>query len=241
MLYLLLAAYNEEKNLPFIFEDIKKENWPFDYRIVLINDGSSDETHGIAAGYCALLPVTIIDHERNMGLGKALRTGFAYLNGVVKDGDFVAALDADNSHPIETINAMLTKMGSGYDIVIGSRYAAGGGQKGLSFHRKILSLGASSFLKLLWPIKNVRDYSCGFRMYRGSLLKALFTRFGDKLIEEKGFSASVEILLKASLVTDKITEVPMILRYDKKFGKSKMRVFKTIFGYLALLTKLYRA
>jgi dolichol-phosphate mannosyltransferase len=75
-------------------------------------------------------------------------------------------------------------------------------------------------------------------MYRGSLIKSLFAKFGDKFIEESGFSASIEILLKASLITDKITEVPMILRYDKKIGASKMKVFRTIFRYLALLAKL---
>ena len=109
---------------------------------------------------------------------------------------------------------------------------------GLSLIRRALSFGASIFLKLMRPIKNVKDYSCGFRMYRGSLVKALFERFGDKFIEETGFAASIEILLKASLVTDKIAEVPLILRYDKKLGASKMKIFKTIFRYFALITKL---
>jgi dolichol-phosphate mannosyltransferase len=238
VLYILLAAYNEEKNFPLIFEDIKKQKWQFDYNIIIVNDGSSDNTNQVAVDYSKQLPITVISHEHNMGLGKALLTGFTYLNNTIKNGDFVATFDADNSHPVEIISSMLNKIEPDYDLVVASRYCSGGGQKGLGFIRKILSSWASSFLAVIWPIKHIRDYSCGFRMYRGSLIKSLFAKFGDKFIEESGFSASIEILLKASLITDKFIEVPMILRYDKKIGASKMKIFRTIFRYLALLTKL---
>jgi dolichol-phosphate mannosyltransferase len=238
MLYIFLAAYNEGKNLPAVFEDIKKQGWKFDYSILLVNDGSSDNTSQIASGYSKQMPLTIISHERNMGLGKALQTGFTRLNQAMVPGDLVVTLDADNSHPIEVINSMLGKIEDGADIVIASRYCVGGGQKGLSLIRRALSFGASIFSKLLWPIKNVKDYSCGFRMYRGSLVKSLFDKFGNKFIEETGFSATLEVLLKASLITDKITEVPLTLRYDKKLGASKMKIFKTIHRYFALIFKL---
>ena len=238
MLYIFLAAYNEEKNLSAIFEDIKKQGWRFDYSILLVNDGSQDNTRQIASDYIKQLRLTIIDHEQNKGLGVALQTGFSYLNKVIKSGDIVVTLDADNSHPIEVVSAMMNKIESGYDLIIASRYRAGGGQRGLSFFRRTLSLGANTFLRLFWPINNIKDYSCGFRIYRGSLVKALFERFGNNLIQETGFSATLEILLKASLVTDKIAEVPLVLRYDKKLGASKMRIFETIYRYFALLIKL---
>ena len=238
MLYVLLAAYNEEQNLPGMFADIQKERWPFDYRIIVVNDGSTDGTHRTAAAYTAQFPLTIIDHDRNQGLGAALRTGFSYLNSAMSDTDVAVVLDADNSHPIDTIRTMLNTIDSGCDLVIASRYNAGSGQKGLSVHRRLLSLGARLFLTLLWPIPHVTDYSCGFRMYRGSLIKALFATHGNACIEEHGFAATVEILLKASRLTQNIAEVPMVLRYDKKIGASKMRVCKTMARYFALLFRL---
>jgi dolichol-phosphate mannosyltransferase len=233
-----MAAYNEENNLPAIFEDIKKQNWNFKYTVLLVNDGSTDNTRNIASEYSKQLPVTIIDHERNKGLGSALKTGFTYLNSIVGLDDIVVVLDADNSHPVDVIASMISKINSGSDLVIASRYCAGGGQRGVSGVRRFLSFGAGLFLTLIWPIKNVKDFSNGFRMYRGSLIKAIFERFKDKFIEETGFAASIEILLKASLVTDKVTETPLILRYDNKKSSSKLKIFYTIFRYIMLVGHL---
>ncbi|MCB4791872.1 MAG: glycosyltransferase [Elusimicrobia bacterium] len=240
MLYILLAAFNEEKNLPFIFEDIQKQAFTFPYKIILVNDGSTDSTSRTAKEYQKTLPVTILDHAVNCGLGSSLLDGFKFINTTLGQDDTAVVLDADNTHPIELIKDMKNKIDEGFDITIASRFTAGGTQEGLSFSRNILSRCASIFLKIVWPINGVNDYSCGYRMYKGSLLKALFQRYGEDIILEKGFSSSLEILLKASGLTGKICEVPLNLDYSKKQGKSKMKVFKTIFRYFVLIFSVER-
>jgi dolichol-phosphate mannosyltransferase len=89
----------------------------------------------------------------------------------------------------------------------------------------------------VYPIRGAKDYSCGFRAYRVGLLRQAFTRWGDRFISERGFSCMVDILIKLSLLDAIITEVPMILRYDRKPGKSKMNVRKTVTQTLTLLVR----
>jgi dolichol-phosphate mannosyltransferase len=83
----------------------------------------------------------------------------------------------------------------------------------------------------------VRDYSCGYRAYRASLLREAFARWDQDFISEPGFSCMVDILLKLDKLGAICTEVPMILRYDRKPGKSKMNVRKTIWQTLSLLIR----
>ena len=108
-------------------------------------------------------------------------------------------------------------------------------KKLLTLFRKITGSGAGVIFKVLVGINNVRDYTCGFRAYRVDLIKKAHHRFQDKLIEEKGFSCMAEILLKLSLFDPIIHELPMILRYDRKGGASKMNVSKTIKDTIKLI------
>jgi dolichol-phosphate mannosyltransferase len=240
MTYILMAAYNEAENLREIFNQVGRLHWRFPYRIVIVNDGSTDYTHDITESFMSHLPITLVDHEINRGMGEALLTGILFLRNKINAGDDLVILDADNTHPLELIPRMRERIASGFDLVVASRYCPGGNQRGLSFYRRFLSLGASALLKIACPIDGISDYSCGYRMYSADLLGRMVNRFKDALVEEKGFAASIELLLKASLLTDRITQVPLCLRYDKKRGQSKMRVFKTIVRYMMVLINLRR-
>ena len=238
MLYILLAAYNEEYNLPFVFDSIKALNLPFPYKIIIVNDGSTDKTPFVLEQYKNSAPIRTIEHPFNLGLGKALLTGFNHIIKELKETDSIVVLDSDNTHPVSLIPLMKEKIDSGYAVVIASRYTKEGRQEGLGLHRKLLSICASLLLKIVWPIKGVSDYSCGYRMYSGKLLDKIVNVYGKDFIKEKGFAAQLEILLKASRCTDSFTEVPLQLDYAKKKGKSKMKVFETILRYIILIIQL---
>jgi dolichol-phosphate mannosyltransferase len=133
---------------------------------------------------------------------------------------------------------MLQLISEGYDIVIASRYQPGGRVEGLSLFRSFLSLGASWMFRIVFPIPNVRDYTCGFRAYRVSFLQHAMKEIPN-FVTERGFSCMVDVLLKMRTLRPRaiMGELPMILRYDKKAGASKMRVFKTIRDTLKLLAR----
>jgi dolichol-phosphate mannosyltransferase len=122
--------------------------------------------------------------------------------------------------------------------VIASRYRAGAGVVGLSGFRHLMSFGARALYQVLFPIRGVRDYTCGFRAYRPGILTKAFERYRDQLVTERSFASMAEILLKVARVGARMSEVPMVLRYDLKGGASKMNVPRTVLKTLALMARL---
>ena len=88
--------------------------------------------------------------------------------------------------------------------------------------------------KAIFPVKNVNDFTCGYRAYRVSLLKEAREHFGERLVEEQGFACMMELLLKLRHWKPRIKEVPMTLRYDRKESASKLKLFRTLRQYLML-------
>jgi dolichol-phosphate mannosyltransferase len=108
--------------------------------------------------------------------------------------------------------------------------------QGIPPHRQLFSNVLSIVFQLLAPIPNVRDFSCGYRLYRASALRRATDQWGDRFITEQGFACMTEILLKLSLLPGlKFGETPMDLRYDRKPGASKMKVWQNIKDTLALV------
>jgi dolichol-phosphate mannosyltransferase len=89
----------------------------------------------------------------------------------------------------------------------------------------------------MFPIRGVRDYTCGFRAYRADALRRAIARYGDGLISETGFSCMADLLLKLRTLPLEMGEVPLELRYDRRGGGSKMRVLRTIRQTLGLLLR----
>ncbi len=83
----------------------------------------------------------------------------------------------------------------------------------------------------------MRDYTSGYRAYRVSALSQLVSRYGENFISEKGFASMVDILLRLRKQQLIFTEVPLVLRYDLKPGRSKMNVSQTIKETLNLLVR----
>ena len=89
----------------------------------------------------------------------------------------------------------------------------------------------------LFPTRGVRDFTSGYRAYRAGVVKQAFDTYGAEFVAETGFSCMVDILLKLRKLDAIISEVPLILRYDLKFGVSKMVVVRTTIDTLLLLVR----
>ena len=81
----------------------------------------------------------------------------------------------------------------------------------------------------------MRDYSCGYRAYRGETLRRLISTYGDSFLREHGFSCMVELLINMKRIDARTVEVPLVLRYDMKEGASKMRIMRTLSRYLVVI------
>jgi len=232
----MMPAYNEEQDLPVLLGRIQRalEGWA-NYRILIVDDGSRDNTAQIVRDAAAQMPVELIQHPRNMGLGAAMRTG---LNAASRSSDVVITLDADNSQDPELMKSMVERLGEGFDVVIASRFQPGAQEIGVPAFRILLSHVASAGIRTIVGYPGVRDYTCGFRAYRGETLRNLIDTFGDdNFIRENGFSCMFELLLNLRAIRARISEVPLVLRYDLKEGASKMRILRTMWRYVITLTR----
>jgi len=241
VIFVLLPAYNEEEGLPPLLEAYADlaTTLPDSLEIVVVDDGSSDQTSKVASSFSNRLDMTVIKHEQNKGLGAAFLTGFQYIADTGGPEDVVVTMDADNTHAPRFIAAMLATLRYS-DVVIASRYAPGGKELGVPPHRRLLSRGASILYRTVFGISGVTDYTCGYRMYRLKVIQDALEYYGDDFVTEKGFSSTGEILLKLLPIAEDFAEVPFQLRYDLKAGVSKMPKFKTVINTLRLLVKLRR-
>ena len=121
--------------------------------------------------------------------------------------------------------------------VIASRFQTGSVVKGVPLVREFLSWGASFTFRGLFPIRNVRDFTCGFRAYRAGLIQKYCHDMGPSFQLDSGFSSSVQLLLHLGTYDPQVSEIPFSLRYDRKASPSKMKVLRTIFDTLWLITR----
>ncbi len=236
---IVLPAYNEEQNLGLLLDGIAEAmaEEGFDYRVIVVDDGSRDSTLAIAQTRAERMPIRVERHEVNQGLGPTIGDGLRAAAAECSDRDVVVAMDADNTHCPGLIGSMVRRIREGNDVVVASRYQPGARVLGVPPLRRLFSWGAGLLFRVAFPIPNVKDYTCGFRAYRGAILRQAFDRHGEQFVSEAGFQCMVDILLKLHKLRAICCEVPMVLRYDRKGGASKMRVGMTILRTLGLLLR----
>ena len=191
-----IPAYNEEKNIALIITKLKK----ITDSIIVCDDGSSDLTGEIARE----LGVVVISHPKNMGYGAAIRSLF--LKAKELDLDSLITIDADGQHRIEDINSVFGPINDEVaDIVIGSRFLDKKSEE-MPNYRKI-------GIKIITKVTNLSikekltDSQSGFRAYNKKALQKVIP-------SDVGMGVSTEILIKASNLELKVTEVPIKVHYD---------------------------
>lgn len=235
----VLPAFNEEQALaeliPRIVQTLAETAWSYD--IVVVDDGSSDNTVEVARRLQTEFPVDVVCHEVNRGLGAAITTCLTEGIKGLDENDIVVAMDADNTHPPQLMTRMVPMIREGHDVVIASRYQRGGRVVGLSRHREWLSFAARLVMQSALPIRGCRDYTCGYRAYRVGLLRAASRQFQGVLVREPGFACMADLLLNLNRCGAVVGEVPLLLRYDFKSGASKMRIVPTVYRSLRMVMR----
>ncbi|WP_146514046.1 glycosyltransferase [Rubripirellula amarantea] len=235
--FMALPAYNEEEALPELLERIGEafadSNIP--YEVIVVDDGSKDDTAKIVSQMSFQMPIHLVQHQVNQGLGVTIRDGLREAVDRCGARDIIVTMDADNTHPPGLIERMVQQIHEGCDVVIASRFQPGARVVGVPVERHFLSIGARALFTLLFPTKGVRDYTSGYRAYKASVIQQAFAEHGDNFVGETGFSCMADILLKLRKQGVLFGEAPLRLRYDQKGGASKMQVFRTIWLTLKLL------
>lgn len=214
-LSIIVPAYNEAKSLPKLVALISSELSRTNYEIVIVDDGSSDNTKAVLKNLKKKnTHLRAISLRQNSGKSPAIATGFKY-----SKGDIVVTIDADLQDDPGDIKKLLKKMDQGWDVVSGSRVRrADTGTKQLS--TKLFNWFVSNFSGL-----KLSDYNCGLKAYRKEALaetkiKVGMHRFLTVIAYWQGFS---------------VTEVK-VKNLPRKFGKTKYGPWRAISGILDFLT-----
>ena len=233
----VVPAYNEADNLPRLFDDLaaRPELLPAGSRVIVVDDGSVDETAAVVESYAGPLPLELVRLGRNQGPGAAFRAGFAAALGTASPEALVVTLEADTTSDLDALPAMLMRAAAGAELVLASVHG-GGKMLNVSLLRRLLSRGAGFATRHALGL-DANTVSSFFRVYRADALRNACDRYGESLIRERGFACKAELLSKLVALGARVEEVPVDLDASRREGESKMRILPTLLGYWRLLVR----
>ncbi len=226
----IIPFYNEEKNIPPLFEKITdiRNKFEINLEVIAINDGSSDNTlkslQKLSQKYGFL---HVLNLTPNQGMAQALKLGIK--EALRREFDYLVLMEGDLSNDPKHIPDFVSKIGEGYDLVLGSRFVKGGGMEGIAFTRVAISALGNFFGRFILGIK-ISDFTCGFRAGK----REVFEKIN---LEEKTFGIQLETVVKAAAAGFKIGEIPIILRRRLHGTSSMIYNLNLIGSYISLFKK----
>jgi dolichol-phosphate mannosyltransferase len=209
-----LATYNERDNLGALVPEI--HNRLPDADVLVIDDNSPDGTGKLADELAAANPrIHVLHRSGKLGLGTAILAGMRY--AMDNNYDYLINMDCDFSHHPRYLPAILAGMDK-RDVMIGSRYVAGGGTRNWPLSRELLSRSVNMLVRFLLRMP-ARDASGAYRCYRVSKLRETAL---DRIIS-RGYSFQQEVLYRCRRAGCRIGETPIIFE-DRRAGSSKVNM-----------------
>lgn len=228
-LSVVIPCFNEEESLPELqsrlFPVVQAMRASMAVEVILVDDGSSDDTFArLTALSLEHQDIRVLRHDKNRGLGAALKTGMQAASGKV-----IVTTDSDGTYDFSEIPRLVSLMVDGVDIVTASPYHPAGGVENVPGYRLVLSKGAS-FLYRLIASRNIHTYTSLFRAYRAESIKGLKVASDD-------FLFVTELLVLGVRAGLKVVEYPTTLRV-RRTGASKARIARIIRDHLRFQLKL---
>ncbi|NWG18489.1 MAG: glycosyltransferase family 2 protein [Chloroflexi bacterium] len=230
---LVIPAYNEAEGVMQTADAVRSVvaylRKKYDVEVVFVNDGSKDNTAELLQAEFADDPtVRVVSHERNRGLGAAIRTGFQHATG-----DVIITTDFDGTYPFSTIPQLLSKLiVERVDIVTASPYHPQGHVEGVPRYRLLFSFGASLLYRILvsWRL---HTWTALYRAYRRHVVESVS-------FESDDFLAGTELLVKACRAGYTVSEFPTTL-HVRTFGQSSIRIARVTMSHLKFQTRLLKS
>jgi dolichol-phosphate mannosyltransferase len=208
-----LPTYNERENLAPMLDALARVLGPDD-RVLVIDDSSPDGTGELADRLAARLPfVDVLHRPRKEGLGPAYVAGFRH--ALAAGAELVLEMDCDFSHDPADVPRLIAAAEDA-DVVLGSRYVAGGSVGNWGRLRRAISVGGSLYARMLLGMP-VRDPTGGFKCFRRRVLETLPL----ERIASKGYAFQIETTYRALRASFRVVEIPIAF-VDREEGGSKM-------------------
>ncbi|HSS33620.1 MAG TPA: polyprenol monophosphomannose synthase [Solirubrobacterales bacterium] len=211
--WLVLPTYNEAENVePFVAAVLG--NLPAGAQILIVDDNSPDGTGARAEALAERHGnVAVLHRPHKEGIGPAYVAGFRH--ALAGGAGLVLEMDSDFSHDPAYLPRLLDAAKRA-DLVLGSRYVAGGGISDWGALRRAISRGGSTYARLVLGV-DVRDLTGGFKCFRREVLEAIDL----DSVQARGYAFQVEMTYRAIRQGFEVIEVPIVFR-DRRAGNSKM-------------------
>ena len=211
--WLVLPTYNEAANLEAIVA-AALGHLPAGRRVLVVDDSSPDGTGDLADRLAAANPdVEVLHRDRKQGLGPAYVAGFQ--RAVAGGAQLIAQMDADFSHDPADLPRLIAAAETA-DVVLGSRYVAGGGIADWGPGRRLISRGGSAYARAVLGL-GVSDLTGGFKVFRREVLETIDL----ETIPSLGYAFQIETTYRAIRSGFRVAEVPIVFS-DRRVGDSKM-------------------
>jgi dolichol-phosphate mannosyltransferase len=211
--WVVLPTYNEAENLERVVAAVLAADG--ELRVLVVDDNSPDGTGAIADRLVAEADrVEVLHRPVKQGLGHAYVAGFA--RALEAGAEYVFEMDADLSHDPADLARLLATARGGADVVLGSRYVAGGAIRNWGPLRRIISRGGCLYASLVLGL-GVRDLTGGFKCFRADALRAI----DYATVRSEGYAFQVELTYRAKLAGLRVVEIPITFS-ERVAGESKM-------------------
>lgn len=215
--WIVVPTYDEAASIERLLRGVAgvlAECAPGDHRILVVDDGSPDGTGAIAERIGAELGVVEVLHRAGKGgLGQAYLAGFAH--ALEAGAQLVCEMDADLSHDPAHLPALLAAAEHA-DVVLGSRYVAGGGVTDWGLLRRLVSRGGCAYARRILRLPQ-RDLTGGYKAIHRRVLEAIEL----STVRSQGYVFQIEVTYRAVLAGFRVVEVPIVFR-ERDAGTSKM-------------------
>jgi dolichol-phosphate mannosyltransferase len=214
---LCLPTYDERENLPAMIEALEalRLSAGLDLDVLVIDDSSPDGTGEVADALASdRVWLHVLHRPAKEGLGRAYLAGFRW--ALAREYAHVLEMDCDFSHPPGQVATLLSRAHEDADLVLGSRYVAGGRVENWNAVRRLISAGGCRYARILLGLP-VRDLTGGFKCFRRAVLEAIDL----DAVTAEGYAFQIEMTYRAHLLGFRILEVPITFA-DRIKGGSKM-------------------
>jgi dolichol-phosphate mannosyltransferase len=212
--WLILPTYNEAENVGPIVRAARAQLRDSD-RILIVDDNSPDGTGAIADQLAQEIDaVEVLHRPGKQGLGRAYLAGFAH--ALAAGAELVLEMDSDFSHDPADLPRLIAAAEDGADLVLGSRYVAGGSVSDWDLLRRVISRGGSWYARTILNVK-VRDLTGGFKCFHRRVLETLDLN----AVHADGYGFQIELTYRTIKAGFNVVEIPIVFR-DRRVGESKM-------------------
>ena len=209
-----IPTYNERQNIEPMLRALASILRDGD-RALVVDDASPDGTGEVADRLATELPfVDVLHRQRKEGLGPAYLAAFRHV--LATEAELILEMDCDFSHDPKDVLRLIAAAEGGADVVLGSRYVAGGSIPNWGIVRRFVSFGGSVYARLALGVR-VRDLTGGFKCFRRVVLETLDL----DAIQARGYAFQIETTYRALRHGFKVVEIPITF-VDREEGGSKM-------------------